>query len=81
MQGATIGDWVVLFPAGPESVKETSYVVSPDSWTHFLCGLVPEGSYDVLLDGSWEGILKASREGTLHFETSSASTVTLRSRS
>jgi hypothetical protein len=71
-----IGDYVLATPRDPNSVSDLSYTYTPNgkSITHYVFGLIPDGSYQVISTSSQIVIKqgtgsKASASGVLTFQT------------
>jgi hypothetical protein len=70
LYGAKIGNRVVIFSSRPGPLENGSYTLHSEGpmW-QLLCNLAPQKGYQIIQDGKSLFVLEASKQGTLHFES------------
>jgi hypothetical protein len=69
MTGLTVEDWTVLLSGSRQGIHAVEYTLSGKSPKHLLFGMVPNATYDALVDGAFQGQLLSSAKGTLRFDS------------
>jgi hypothetical protein len=71
--GLTVGEWVVLVGTEREGARSASSELLGRRARCLLLGFVPNGTYDILVDGAFQTQLMASPAGSLRFDLSGGS--------
>ena len=69
MTGVKVGDWIVLFGVRRRGTANVSYAFDEETVKHLLVGMVPNVTYDVLLNGEKKAQVFASARGTVRFDS------------
>jgi heparin/heparan-sulfate lyase len=69
MQGVNVADWIVLFGPVRQPVDGVRYGIGNGALRHLLIGMVPNGTFDVSIDGALQGQVQATENGTIRFDT------------